>query len=697
MGQVDYKLVKRAFASVGRSFFGGAVDNRESAPMGKGHNNDGKPFDLATACYLRPIFDEYDRAVRNHAKLELVMKAGVKTMKSFVLETTACDHVCNRIGDVAIFFGTGDLADTVSTTRIMDDFMGIPRFKKKLSTISNAEGRARHQITNGAVKFPDKTLFLIPANLSETQQKNLGFVGLQDAFLTADTGMIAQIISRTTQYPDAIIVIESQGGEEHFDFDDRYEKTNQGELHVVCPICGKPHVFNWKAFDESSMTRGEDFIPTPPLSIPSLDRPAWIETNRPIMLAEGRKVAGFQRGQDEQIKNKDGSYNEKAIIEQTHFRCFHCDGIWHDDGEFGPTRIALDKSSHYVAANSSAPPGKVGFNFPQWINRRLAWGTMMVEKLNAHRNASEFGNYEPLKIWWQKTAARTWSQQIITAKQRSVTVGSYDPEQLKELIANAHSVNMAVDCQEDGDHKEKTGVSITGWFWFVVRVYDKEGNSKQLSRGYCRSWGAWMAVQKKWGIPNDRVMIDCIFDPMGVRNKAIECRSEIVPVTPHPIFKLAPQVTTWNLLQAITRQNNFKHKDGKERAWSEEMRDGGYVIDEKTGRPKWITVPKIMFNKNPIRLQVDALYSSAPGMVKFEVLSRDHLRLPDGSPDLVTMKEESGKRTYENQMSAQQYNMEKHKYDELHPDDHYYWCEQALVVRAGMDGLLGMATENVAI
>src|ERR1017187_1719052 len=64
-------------------FRGGALDNLENAPMGKGHGNDGKPFDIETACCMKPKFAEYDKARRNGTRLKIVDLSGVKTIKSF--------------------------------------------------------------------------------------------------------------------------------------------------------------------------------------------------------------------------------------------------------------------------------------------------------------------------------------------------------------------------------------------------------------------------------------------------------------------------------------------------------------------------------------------------------------------------------------------------------------------------------------
>lgn len=423
MSSPDPQVIARALRSVGRTFYGGCLENRGAAPMGKGHNNDGNPFDISTACYLKPIFDEYDKAIRNRTKLKLVIKAGVKTMKSFALEIMAADHVCNRNGDAAIFFGSGDVADTVSTTRIVDDFRGFKRFQRKLESISNLTGEARHKITNGAIKFPDKTFFLLPANLNTLQQKNLGFVGLQDAFTTGKTGMIGEMLARTTQYQDRIVVLESQGGEEGFDFDRQYEDTDERELHVNCPLCGMANIWNWKGWHRE---RQDDFVPVPPKNIPSLDHAAWIEHHRTILLSPEYRHCGFKRGDN--AKFDDGEYNEQAILKDTHYQCYFCGGAWHDDGQFGATRIALDESSHYVAARSNALLGNIGFNIPQWVNRRLPWGEMMLGYLTGLKTNKRLGNDEEIKIWWQKVAARTWQSGLTSGFSAPLPANIFDTE-----------------------------------------------------------------------------------------------------------------------------------------------------------------------------------------------------------------------------------------------------------------------------
>src|ERR1019366_1055503 len=102
----DEKLFSEIFAAQGKSFRGSVLDFIKDAPMGKGHQNDEKPFDINTALYLKPLFDEYDKAKANGTRLLMMALAGVKTMKSFAGEVMAADHICNCAGDFAIAFAT---------------------------------------------------------------------------------------------------------------------------------------------------------------------------------------------------------------------------------------------------------------------------------------------------------------------------------------------------------------------------------------------------------------------------------------------------------------------------------------------------------------------------------------------------------------------------------------------------------------
>ncbi len=74
------------------------------APMGKGHGNDGRPFDIETACYLKPVL----LGIQRESTRKCVIKAGVKTMKTFCVEMAAAYYTAYGAGDATLYLGTGD-------------------------------------------------------------------------------------------------------------------------------------------------------------------------------------------------------------------------------------------------------------------------------------------------------------------------------------------------------------------------------------------------------------------------------------------------------------------------------------------------------------------------------------------------------------------------------------------------------------
>ena len=614
-------------------------------------------FEIETA---RQLIGPFQAIRDDNVRTVMVLKA-TQTLGSLVWDLALHWFIVHSVYQTMIvYLDADDKAQSYCDKRLMPTLKNNPDIQPFIPT-----GVDRHDATKTDIKFTNGKIIRI-CGLNESNASSLTWqvVVIDEGWLHFSDGLMQKAIDRAKQVENRKIIIIGQAGEADEDQDKIWKSLNKRvPLTFACPVCNGRQEFSF------TKARPEDF------------KPIFREGFEP-------PKAGTYYGLT--VPQKFSEITDiKAAAKEAYYECLHCGHHIADTKENRAAMMATYEQDW--KQNGIVPPNyEVGFWNPDPASVTLPFAQTMTAYIKAKKEEKEFGRKQGIKDFYQNRWATAWNVDLIERRDTLVSPGSYDPAQLQELIANAHSINMTVDCQEDGDHKQKTGASITGWFWVVVRVWGKDSKSKQIARFYCKSWAAWIAVQKHWNIPNDRVMIDCLFDPVGVRNKAVEQRQLVKLDKPHPIFKTMEKVVTWKLLQAVTRQNNWKHKDGKERPWSEEQRDGGYIVNQKTGRPEWITVPKILFNKNPIRQQVDALYTRSPGLPDFEYLERAHLKLPDGTPDTLTLNEETGKRTYQSQMAAQSYNIEKHKYVEDSPDDHYYWCEQAQVVRAGMDGLLGL-------
>jgi hypothetical protein len=427
-------------------------------------------------------------------------------------------------------------------------------------------------------------------------------------------------------------------------------------------------------------------MPTPPKDIPSLDHQGWIEHSRPLMMAPGRIVAGVKRGDEKLIKTANGRIIDAAVLRETHFECMACGGVWKDDGEFGKTRIGLDESSHYVPARKDALPFDVGFNISQWINRRLAWGPMMLEKLKTQQKADEFGNFLDLKKWWQKTAARTWDDsETRKNKNFGVSIGSYETDPLK-LMPDFHSRNMAVDSQKKLDAGPNE--DVVGSFWYVVHDFDKRGNCVQRARGFAKSWEELFTVQKFWKVANARVVIDFAKWPSQIKT-VLAMNFEDSFLTNIKTGQKIPYRSCWHPLRGDKRAE-FKI-NGRPSAVSPQQETEWFHV-KRGGITYPVKIFYYLWSNLAFEMQLEALLNKAAGMPSFESLSRDSLRLPNGQPDLQTLEMEVDDLTYEKQISARYKTTVRgaQKFEEIKGRQaHYRDCLLMLLVRASLDGLLG--------
>jgi hypothetical protein len=666
---IDEKLFKKIFAAQGKSFRGTAEELVKDAPLGKGHGNDGMPLDLETCCYLKPVFAEWNRARQNSTRLKMVVLAGVKTLKSLTGEIFAADHVCNASGDFAIFFGTEKTADAGSTTRILSYFRGIPLFARKMESMSS-----RFDDTKGKLAFPDKTLFILAANMSNTQQKNLGGIAAQDCFIF-EPGLIGEMLARTTQYhKEALIYLESQGGEKGCDFDKQYLDTDQRELHVICPHCGKPHVFNWKAYDEELMTRPEQFMPTPPMIIPSLDHQAWIEHNRPLLLSEDRRVAGFRRGDDKLIKNEDGSYNETAILRETHFECFQCGSVWKDDGEFGATRIALDRSSHYIATRYDAQDCNIGFNIPQWINRRLSWGEIMVDKLKSQKVSSELGNFGDIKQWWQKRAARTWDEKLNARQSERAGASIYE---IGESKLPGEKVRIsATDIQFKMTHMVYLAVAVGDgtppWVLHFEWIKPPSGLTDAQMADFCKN--RVRALDKQFLIQPINSMKDVAHESGMVMEWAAE---DAVWGKTHQRERAGWK--SYGLLRGDDRPSYLWKHEGRKSTWERFKEYHNYKIQcFKNGKHTLVEVHQRLWSNPSIKEIAERWIQgfNAPKLQIHEKFLRD------------TSKDGLWQQLNSEQKLPKKNNAEKLVYQKLRPENHAWDCLCMIFVRMDELGYL---------
>ena len=651
----------------------------EHAPMGRRFANEGEPFNIETACYLK----EPMQTIRTRPFGKFVGMAGVQTLKTHALiEQPAGFFMFNDPGDTLIFVTGDESADDQAKGRTMQFWKGQKDLAQLFSDVASASPTGRHDIGTYELYLPGMVLGIWPLNLSSTQRNTIRYVFITDAFLCERSGLIEQAIARTSQHNsirvrDYKIVIESQGGEVGDDFEKQWESTDGRRLHVKCQACGQGQEFLWHR------KRPDDFVPTPMLEIPSLDHAAWIAHNRPLLMAEDRIHAGMNRG-DAAVKRADGSYDADEVRHQTTYQCYHCGWHWMDIPRI---REEIDRSSYYVPSIAGNPPENVGWWWPKWCGQRLSWGDEMLFYLKALSSMKQ-GSFELLKQWRQKHEAGPWYVGYGQPESApSVTVYDVDKAMPDELFKQ-----MAVDVQQDMDVMAKTGKSVPGWFWYEIEAIDKFGNSRQLERGHCTSWEHWIERQKFWKIPNDRVGIDVGHWPDIIMQRAAAERKEYEVA--HALAFLRKRTRTW-LCMLDSPERDFIHgasgrkegkRDEKRRPWSPEQPFNIPVNNPETGKITMVTVKRIRWSGVAFNLQLDNILAKTPGTVTCEILPREKL-------DEHTKQMETGTSTYEKQMESEIYSPVRGK-DAYAPaaqsrPAHYRDLRRMSLVLRAREGLIG--------
>ncbi len=239
-------------------FRGEIWENIAGVPMGRGLANEGQPFDIETACYLKPV----QRHLRLSPFGKTVIRAAVQMLKTFgTIESPAAYFIAHDPGDMTIYLSGDDSAFDQAKARLMPFIKSVPSVK---TIIEEAERNNRFDITTAEFYLPGGMVLRVwPLNQTTTQRITLRYVLISDAFLSGTTGLIGQAIRRTTQHnshqiKDYKVIIESQGGEENDDFDMEWKSTDERYLHVVCPCCGMGQPFLW------DRRREDDFMATLP-------------------------------------------------------------------------------------------------------------------------------------------------------------------------------------------------------------------------------------------------------------------------------------------------------------------------------------------------------------------------------------------------------------------------------------------------
>lgn len=613
-----------------------------------------------------------------------------------------------------------DMNEAKANDHMKNRYMPILRADPVLGPLFRkiaASPETRWNVCTTNILLPGMVFRARPLNEQWVQSFPAKYGGLSDAALV-EAALVRKIEVRFTKYESSYLwVVESQGdapmgilGGGMAEF---MAKTNEMKLHVRCPECQARVRFLFHHL------RNEDTKIVAPTSVPTLEREAWIAHHRPILRSEERKHCGFKVLGE--LKNDDGSINERDIMKSTVYECPACGENWVDDniyhsGEkatYGPTRIYLDREAgldeNWIATRPTALPGFLGYTIPRWINPKPSWGAVMLTFKQAMA-AKKMGNLMPLQEFKTKWEGEDWDEKLEAGNVVAAITGTYDPN--VKQIPNESFRSLQGDCQKDIIESVKQGKEVTGHLWVIVDAVDKGGGTFQLFRGYVHSWDELNAVRIKFGVPTRNVAIDGKhwFDTvkeMAAKYRTLEDRRADGSTEAGKKF-----LATWKVMTGDVARG-FKHvEDNSWRIYSPVKNEHVNILQPDQ---TWlrVSVPVYRWSNFSVTNQLKMLQRGEAGKPKFIALDvsqlacktpKEIVQTQFGPVDIApiyarTRAKEIGEFTYESQMNGQLLGEErgKAKWIDLHKQQHYSDDSKMGIVLKALKGLIGhIAAEDEA-
>lgn len=282
------------------------------------------------------------------------------------------------------------------------------------------------------------------------QNKTLGCVFADELWLYEDKNVLQQLKKRVLFFENlgmAKTVIISQAGEEGKDLDRAWKNSTQEEWWVPCDNCKK---YYYPEFD--------------------------------LLNCEGKKW----NDKELKLKDSEGNYSWGKLQTLLTLQCPHCKHLHRDTPRL---KKKWNNDGMYVVGNPNAVKGHRGF---RWNSLHAHdWLDTVKEFIDAKRQLDN-GYDEPITLFFQQRMAQAVNAWGFYVKGKTVRNETYSP---KDPIPDEVARYLTVDVQPDS-------------MFYVVRAWDKNGNSKQIDFGEALDIEDIVSKQKEHGLPSHFVTID---------------------------------------------------------------------------------------------------------------------------------------------------------------------------------------------
>ena len=173
-------------------------------------------------------------------------------------------------------------------------------------------------------------------------------------------------------------------------------------------------------------------------------------------------------------KNEDGTHDLGMVAASAFYRCENCAGEIHDLHKFKAM-----KSGKWVAATKTAEPGARSYHLNSFYSPTLTFGRIAVEFLKAQATV------DGMRAFVNGWLAEPWKPD---------TGGTINPDAFKELQGDYERG------EKKGDYRIIAADVQRDHFVWIIRGFDKDGQSYLIDNGTCPSFEDFAPLAKNYGV-----------------------------------------------------------------------------------------------------------------------------------------------------------------------------------------------------
>lgn len=403
-------------------------------------------FSVDISPHFKKIFDAYqDPYVR-----ELNILAPPRSGKTLIAELCLLHTLTNHSGDILWLQENDNKAD------IMSDLRMVPLLKS-CKPVADLIPSDRFAITDNRYKFLHSTVHVTSPKPSTLNAVGYKFIYGDECWRYTGDSIINDIKRRADDYKGVSkCLFFSQGGLKDSAW---YKQYHNGECYNygwTCQKCLKLQDFVFQGQREDKTRYGI----------------VWPNNNT--------------------TKDENNKWIIRECAKQAVLECYHCRYQVTDNPQ---NRKYLLDTGDYIRVNPNATDidtSVKSFRFTNLCNVKLTFGELVTRFLQAMANKDFFGSTSDLESFVTKDMADFWDE--YQKKTRiNIRLTAYDTDKpFGEFEAHRF---MTIDVQK-------------AEFYYVVRSWTKNGESRLINYGVCKTWNEIDAIRERNKVDYRFVFVD---------------------------------------------------------------------------------------------------------------------------------------------------------------------------------------------